>query len=344
MLLTGPEDFLAERASSLVLASARAEDPEVRLERLDAATSQPGALAAATSPSLFGGGVVLVAEGVDKAGDAFVAEATAYLARPEPDVVLVLRHAGGNRARPLLEAARKAGALEVACHAPSKDEEKADFVTREFRRLGCAADPDAVRALVDAVGSDLRELAASCRQLAEDRDDAAVSGRAPSGGSPTSGAGPGGRRSPSGVVTRADVDRYFAGRVEVTGFKVADAAVAGNGGEALELLRHALATGVDPVPLVAVLAMKVRTLAKVSTVGGRGRSADLARDLGMAPWQVDRARRELTGWSQEGLARAVLAVADADTAVKGGGRDPVYAVERAVLAVAGARGGGVRDG
>ncbi len=121
--------------------------------------------------------------------------------------------------------------------------------------------------------------------------------------------------------------------------QVRDAAVAGNSAQALHLLRHALATGVDPVPLVAALALKVRSLAKVSSVGGRGRPADVARDLGMAPWQVDRARRELQGWSQEGLARAMLALADADTAVKGGGRDPVYAVERLVLTIAQARGG-----
>ncbi|MFN8076103.1 MAG: DNA polymerase III subunit delta [Kineosporiaceae bacterium] len=328
MLLTGPEEFLAERALSAVLASARTTDPEVRLERLDAASCPAGALAAATSPSLFGGGVVLLAEGVDKAGDAFVTEATAYVGRTDPDIVLVLRHAGGNRARPLLEAARKAGGLEVACQAPAKDEEKADFVVREFRRLGCTADADAVRALVDAVGSDLRELAAACRQLRDDHEDA----------------GGGSGRAAKVTIGREDVDRYFSGRIEVTGFKVADAAVGGDGGQALQLLRHALSTGVDPVPLVAVLAMKVRALAKVSSVGGRGRSADLARDLGMAPWQIDRARRELQGWSQEGLARAVLAVADADTAVKGGGRDPVYAVERAVLTVAQARGIGVGRG
>jgi DNA polymerase-3 subunit delta len=57
----------------------------------------------------------------------------------------------------------------------------------------------------------------------------------------------------------------------------------------------------------------------------------------MAPWQIDRARRELTGWNESGLAIAVMALAEADAAVKGGGRDPVYAVERLVLTVAGSR-------
>ena len=69
------------------------------------------------------------------------------------------------------------------------------------------------------------------------------------------------------------------------------------------------------------------------------RSADVAKTLGMAPWQVERAQRELRGWRDDGLATAVLALAEADAAVKGGGRDPVYAVERCVLTIAAARTG-----
>ncbi|EKA61765.1 DNA polymerase III subunit delta [Janibacter hoylei PVAS-1] len=54
----------------------------------------------------------------------------------------------------------------------------------------------------------------------------------------------------------------------------------------------------------------------------------------MAPWQVDKARRSLQGWTGEGLGRSIQAVAAADFEVKGGGRDPVYAVERAILVIA----------
>ena len=70
---------------------------------------------------------------------------------------------------------------------------------------------------------------------------------------------------------------------------------------------------------------------------GRGRNEDIARELGMAPWQVNKARRALSGWTAEGLARSLQAVAAADFEVKGGGRDPVFAVERAVLTVCRAR-------
>jgi len=312
VLVVGSEGLLADRAVAAVIAAARAADPDTEVEHLDAAAHEPGRLALAVSPSLFGGAKVVVVEGVDSANDAFVAEAGRYLAAPDPDACVILRHGGGQRAKGLLEAARAAGAPEAACQPLTRDEDKVDFAVGEFRRAGRKVPPAAVRAIVDAVGSDLRELASACAQLLSDVE-------------------------PDMPIDAAVVERYFGGRVEVTGFRVADAAIAGRADDALRLLRHALATGADPVPLVAVLATKVRGMAKVQAAG-RGRAADLARQLGMAPWQVERAQRELRGWQADGLARAVLALAEADTAVKGGGRDPVYAVERAVLQMVRARG------
>lgn len=91
-----------------------------------------------------------------------------------------------------------------------------------------------------------------------------------------------------------------------------------------------MATGADPVPLVAALAMKLRALAKVSGM----RQGKTAKDTGLAPWQIDRAKRDLAGWGPDGLAQAICAVAEADEMVKGGGRDPEYAIERAVRIVA----------
>jgi len=336
VLITGPEDVLAERGVATVTSAVRALDPEVTVERIDATAYDEGRLAQLAGPSLFGGGTLIVATGIEAASDTFVAEATGYLGGPAQDGVwLVLRHAGGNRARPLLEAARAAGAPEAACLPITKDEEKVDFVTAEFRRLGRRISARAVRALVDAVGSDLRELAAACHQLAVDAPgggDGGGQGGVSEAADATAGAAAGPSRIEADVV-----EQWFGGRVEVTGFRVADAAVAGRPDQALALLRHALATGADPVPLVAAIAAKVRAMAKVSAAG-RGRSADLASALGLAPWQIDRARRELTGWSESGMALAITALAEADTAVKGGGRDPVYAVERAVLTIANARG------
>ena len=135
-----------------------------------------------------------------------------------------------------------------------------------------------------------------------------------------------------GSITEQAVSRYYGTRVNATGFAVADAAAVGDRAKALTLVRHALETGVDPVPLVAAIASKLRTLAKVGAARGRG--VDPTRDLGIAPWQADRARRELRHWDADRLAAAIEAVAGADHAVKGGHRAPAFAVERLVRVVA----------
>nr|WP_218847083.1 DNA polymerase III subunit delta [Psychromicrobium silvestre] len=305
ILLQGPEEYLAHRAMESVRASMRRAHPELELNHLEASGYSGGELLMASSPSLFGEYKLIEVLGLASMSDAFLSDALAYLAAPEADCVVVMQHGGGVRGKKLLDALKAAGYPVVECQPLKKDAEKAEFVKAEFKDAQRRFDADAVRALVSAVGSQLSELAAACQQLISDVD---------------------------GPISAELVDKYYGGRVEATAFKVADAAVAGNGAVALSSLRHALSTGVDPVPLVASLAMKIRAVAKV--YGARGSSAGLAKELGMAPWQVDQARREAERWTEEGLVEALQALALADAQVKGAGRDPVYAVERAVVVIA----------
>ncbi|UFU01759.1 DNA polymerase III subunit delta [Ruania suaedae] len=311
VLVRGGEGLLVDRAVARLGALVRERDPEAEVTVLEAGAYERGHLEVLTSPSLFGEHRHLVVEGAESASDAFIEDALAHVAAAGPDVddvTLVIRHEKGVRGKKLLDAIAKAGYPVVTCEAIKRDGDKAEFAAAEFQAAGRRATPAAVQALVEALGSDLRELAAGCAQLIADT---------------------------TGTITPDVVQRYHGGRVEATGFRVADAAVAGKQTEAITLVRHALETGVDPVPLVAVLAMKLRTLAKVAATRGRASAAE----LGLAPWQIDRARRDLQGWTPEGLARAITAVADADAQVKGEGRDARYAVERAVLTIAAAREG-----
>ncbi|APH01774.1 DNA polymerase III subunit delta [Janibacter indicus] len=305
VLVQGPEAVLADRAVEQVIADVRVTSPELEVVTLRAEGYEEGALTVQASPSLFGEDKLIVVRDLHQAPDALQVDLLAYLADPEDSVTLVVTHASGNRGKKVLDTLKKAKALVLEAPAIKSDRDKADFVTNEFRRSRRKATSEAVQALVEAVGRDVRELASACQQLVDDT---------------------------TGTIDADVVERYHGGRVEATGFKVADAAVAGQTGEALRLLRHAVNVGVDPVPIVAVLAQQLRQLAKVGGAG-RGRSADLARDLGMAPWQVDKARRALRGWTGPGLGRSIQAVAAADFEVKGGGRDPVYAVEKAILTI-----------
>jgi DNA polymerase-3 subunit delta len=308
VLVTGPEEILVERAVTAALEVTRSEGGEVI--RIEPATYEAGTIQVHASPSLFGGTKCLVVRDLHDAPDELQLDLLRLLGAPDPDVGLIVTHGGGPRGKKVLDTMKQSGARVVDCPAVKTDRDKSDFVMREFSAARRKITSDGVRALVEAVGKDVRELAAACAQLVADTE---------------------------GTVDDAVVDTYYGGKVEATGFRVADATIAGQSGEALRLLRHAIASGVDPVPIVAVLASQLRQLVRVGAAG-RGSSAQVAKNLGMAPWQVDKARRAVNHWSAEGLAVAVQAVAAADFEVKGGGRDPVYAVERAILTVTRARG------
>jgi DNA polymerase III delta subunit len=310
-LVTGGEELLVDRAVSLVTAAVRAADPDADVRDLAPGTLQPGMLSELTSPSLFGERKAVVIRNAHDLSSDLVSELDRYLADPADTVALVLVHAGGPKGKALLDKARKAGAREVECPKVTRPGDRLGFVRAEVRNAGRSMTEDAARVLLESVGNDLRELAAACSQLAADT---------------------------TGTIDEEMVGRYYTGRAEVTSFAVADRAVEGRTVEALEQLRWALAVGVAPVLVTSALAQGVRNLAKLGSAPRGLRPADLARELGMPPWKVDRVRQQLRGWTGDGIARAVHAVAEADAAIKGGGDDAAYALEKAVVAVAQARG------
>lgn len=308
VLVSGPESFLAERAIRSLRDLLKAEDPSLEIHDVEADQYGPGELLTLASPSLFNEPRLIRVSNVEKCTDAFIAETIGYLADPADDTYLVLRHAGGARGKKLLDAIRagSGNGIEIACLELKSDAEKQDFAAAEFAAAGRRVTGGAIRALVSAFAEDLAELAAACQQLlADDADE----------------------------ITEVTVERYYSGRVETNAFKVADAALAGRQGEALVLLRHALASGADPVPIVAAFAAKVRTMAKLA--GSTAPAGQLASKFGLAPWQVERARRDLQGWDEAGLAAAIEAIAETDARIKGAARDPLFALERMIGVVAG---------
>ena len=229
-------------------------------------------------------------------------------------MTLILCHKGGVKGKALVDKIKKAKAEVIAIEVVKKDSEKSDFIRSEFKRLERKVSTEAVSALIDSLGSDLQELSAACSQLASDV-------------------------AFSKIIDEDDVKAYQQGRVESTGFDVADAALDGKTAIALINLRNALATGTDPVLIVSALASSLRTLAKVSGQSSSSKSFELASILALPPWQIDKARRQLSGWNEIGLTKAVIAIANADADIKGAASDPIYALERAIMTVCSARSG-----
>jgi DNA polymerase-3 subunit delta len=355
-VVVGEEEFLIDRAVSALIASARASlaasvpgpaGPDRPADGLAGASGDvhdvtaaelaAGELASLTSPSLFGGGGVVVIRSAQDAGKEVADEIVRYAADPAPDVVLIVTHAGGAKGKALLTsltggapgkgaggkgAGGKAGgqaasgtaaavkAAVIECPKITRFADRLDFVRAEFRRARRPADEGGLRALLDAVGSDLREIAAACSQLAADVD---------------------------GPIDTAAVARYYQGRAEASGFTVSDRAVEGKLGDALELLRWALATGVPPVLITSALAQGIRLLGRVGAAPRGVASASLAAEVGAPPWKIDRVRQQLRGWAPDGVARALQVVAEADAQIKGEAASADYALERAIRRIVACR-------
>ena len=307
-LIQGGESVLADRA----IASLLVKNPQATVTQLECSEIELGAITDALAPSIFGEDRILVLREIQELAQDLQDEVTEFLSNPDPSVELVLWHKGGVRGKALLDKIKKLKPEVIAVDAIKKDGEKAQFVNDEFARAGRKATVDAVQALVDALGSDLRELSGAASQLASD----VASGK---------------------TIDVADVEKFQQGRVETTGFDVADATLDGKTDLALITLRQALTTGVDPVLITSALASSIRTLAKVSGSNKGVKSFELASSLGLPPWQIDKARRQLQGWTPATLSYAVVALAEADAQIKGAAADPGYALERAILEIARAK-------
>ncbi len=314
LLVLGDEELLATRAVTEAVARARSVDPNVDVREYQAGSLTVGEIAEMLSPSLFGGRRVLVLRSGQDARKDLVAALLDYAKNPDPDVQLVVLHLGAAKGKAFADGLRAASATVVPAAKLKGHRERVAFVRDEIRRSGGRCTEDAAEALIAAVGADLRELAAACSQLVADTD---------------------------GRIGADTVARYYKGRVEVTGFTVADATMVGDVPAALEALRWALHVGVDPVPIADALADGVRTVARVASAG-RGSPYQLASSLGMPAWKIERAQRQGRGWTPEGLVEAMRAAAECNAAVKGGADDRAYALERAVFSVAAARQGGAR--
>lgn len=301
VLIMGPETSLASKALASIRSQLRAANPQLEVSEIAEGDYTPGLILELASPSLFAEPRLLV---IQSAQEGLLADLGQHLAAPVADVTIVVRipNLVGHNGKVRKEIGPKA--LVVNCDELKRDSDKIEFVKKEFAKANLKIDQAAIRNLVSSFNTDLGELGAACSQLIARGES----------------------------VTVTTIDEIFGGRVETNAFKIADAALAGNAAEAIRLFRHGFATGLDSVALVAALSMRIRQLAKLFN----NRSAQPA-SVGMQPWQIEKARRELAGWSEGALAELVELTASVDADVKGASRDPEYSIEKLLLAMARAK-------
>lgn len=308
-LILGSEAALADRALNKIIAQLKEEKAEVTT--IFAGDALVGDISDALAPSLFSERRALIIKDLQDLPEDSRDEITRYLPEPDVTTTVVFVHKGGVKGKALLDAIKKVKPEVIACDPLKKEAEKEQFVKELFLDSGRKASPGAVAALVGALGGELRELQQAVSQIALD--------------------------APAGVIDEKYIDEFHQGRVETTGFDVADATLDGNLPTALISLRSAIETGTDPVMVTSAIASALRSLAKVSGSASGAKSFELAGQLGMAPWQIDKARRQLQGWTPRALSKAVQAIALADAQVKGAATDPIYALEKALATITAAR-------
>jgi DNA polymerase-3 subunit delta len=310
-LVTGKEEFLSERTVVGVREAVRRHDPEAEISETQASGLSLAQLGELSAPSLFSSTRCVVVRGFENLPEESVEGILDYAAAPADDVALVLVHGGGQKGSGVLTKLRKLGGVTEVKSEELRASEFPGFVTAEVRGHGGTIDADAAATLVQAVGQDLRSLAAAADQLVND--------------------------FPGETLTEEKVKRYFRGRAEAKSFAVADAAFWGRRRPALEELRWALDGGTAPVLVTSAFAGSARGIARYLSAPRGMRDADLAREVGVPPWKVRTIRDQSRGWSEAGIARAIRTVAQADADIKGAASDASYTLERLVLTVTGLR-------
>lgn len=299
-LVVGEDEFLAERATKSIIDEV---GPAPEVSTLRAGDITVSELAQATSPSLFAEERVVVVTNTELAGKEPTELLLKAAADPAPGMTLVIVHSGKGRNKSYVAKFRKVADMHEV-NSPNQ-RERQSWVTAEFRRHGVRPTPDVIGALLESVGSDLRELASAIEQLVADTE---------------------------GELTVAKVRAYYTGVAEVSGFDIADQAIAGRTDRALASTRRALQLGISPVAIAAALANKVGDVAKLYQT--RGNPDQIARTVGMHPFVAKKTMQVARNWSGSAVSEAVIIVADLDATVKGQGGDPDFAVEDAVRRIA----------
>lgn len=310
-LVTGKEEFLNERTVVAVRAAVRAHDPEAELAETPAADLSLATLGEMSAASLFSAVRCVVVRGLENLPEESVEGLLAYAADPVDDVALVLVHGGGAKGSGTLTKLRKLPTVVESKSGELKASEYPSFVAAEVRGYGSTIDAEAATFLVQAVGQDLRSLAAAAHQLTND--------------------------FPGEVLSVEKVKLYFGGRAEAKSFAVADAAFWGRRAVALEELRWALDGGTPAVLVTSAFAGGARGVARYRSAPRGMRENDLAREVGVPPWKLRTIRDQSRGWTDSGISRAIRAIARADADIKGAASDASYTLERLVLTITGLR-------
>lgn len=313
-LVVGGDAYLNELNARNVREKVQKSAPDAEIIELDASTADQYAFDEAVGPSLFGDGTIVIINNLQQADESLVDAIENFCKQAQNSennfvdssaTWVIARHEGGLKGKSIITRLTKAGANTITVPDLKKDDAKLNFVMSIFERHNRSVEPQAAQRLVSVLGSKTGELAALCSQLCFDYDD--------------------------NPITLDIVDRYLIADPQVTGFFVADKAVAGHAGSAVLAARTAITQGVDAIALIGALAAKVRVIALAMAIRNGTISSAEAK---VNPWALKMAMRQLAGWNSAGVSKCLQSLAWADEQCKGGSSDANYALEKCIMLIA----------
>ena len=300
-LLTG-EPFLADEALDKLRREV-GSDPlsEITFEADVAAADLVSAL---QTSSLLGGTRLVIVTGAESLLKEHAQALSSYAEAPSPSSVLALVASGKTKVDAIV---KKHGAV-VALEAP-KGRRLATWVRERARAHSMVIDDRTAWTLIDAVGTELRELDGALAQLVT-------------------------LKGPGEKVVPADVKGAFPRLADERIYAFTDAVGERRIAPAMTALRRLLDQGEEPLVVFGSLVGHIRRLLRVRRYVDQGTRA-VASVAGMPEWRAERLAKQAATYKEEELVSALSLLAETDVELKGDFPSQAAALERAVVTIVG---------
>ncbi|MDQ3984906.1 MAG: DNA polymerase III subunit delta, partial [Actinomycetota bacterium] len=229
-----------------------------------------------------------------------------FIESPSSESVLVLV---ANRKTALARLVDKKGA--VVTLDPPRGRSLVAWLRRRAGERSLKLDDRAGWALLDAVGSELRDLDTALEQLATQLDTGAT-------------------------VTPAEIQRAFPRLADERMYAFTDAVGERRLPQAMTALRRLLDQEDVPLVVFGALSSHLRRLLIARSYAEGGPRA-VGEALGLPEWRARRVHQQAKAFRLEELREAMQVLARTDLEIKGGDLSPEAALERAVVEIVSAR-------
>lgn len=257
----------------------------------------------AISATLFSNSQPIFIKNIQESSENLQEAILDFLKNENSEQIIFFQHSGLRKGTKLLKAIKDASVFQAEPKPIKTDRDRITFVKTFFVKNNLSITDDAIRVLVNAFGEDIDELYSTCKQFANDFG--------------------------TDKITDDDINKYFEGRTQIKIFEISEAVSAGDTKRALSLYQNGIFTRLEPISVVAVIAMQLRKIGKVAAMSKRKLKPE---DIKMAPWQAAQTKKYLPLWSTKTLSKSYYNLARVEELLKTNSKiDKNYLVEQLIV-------------